>query len=302
MRLRIFHYVLLIFLSLSVTRCGWMVESFFPLTLDELLGKQFYEAAVLGQEGMRIKHDEKLRSYIQGIADRVLQSNLIQYKKDFPYKVTILDDDGVINAVCAPGGYIFVYTGLLHFVKNEATLAGILAHEIAHAEKRHSMKQLSSSIATYFAIYITLSFILGPELAEHASGWASLSSNLLSLANSRGSEEEADEFGFQYMRATPYYPGASANFFRDIKAWRQKHLGESEDSIPLGKYLSTHPLDDDRIAESERRVKEAGIKEPDEKSFFKERYTKMIHSTLGESKNQEEPESEPKSTDLKTSK
>ncbi|EQA37148.1 peptidase, M48 family [Leptospira inadai serovar Lyme str. 10] len=288
MKIRSSRFLSIFLFGFFLNSCGWIVETTFPVSLDEFLGKQFYEAAVLGQDGMKVLHNERLRSYIQGIADRILKAKEIQYKTEFPYKVTILDDDSVINAVCAPGGYIFVYTGLLHFVKDEATLAGVLAHEIAHAEKRHSMKQLSSSIATYFAIYLVLSYVLGPDLAQHASGMASLSSNLLSLANSRSAEEEADALGFQYMRATPYYPGASANFFRDIKAWRQKHLGEEEDTLPLGKYLSTHPLDDERIADSEKRLKEAGIGSPQPESFFRDRYREKISALLGKRENEEE--------------
>ncbi|EPG75619.1 peptidase, M48 family [Leptospira fainei serovar Hurstbridge str. BUT 6] len=294
MKIRSSKFLPVFLIAFSLNSCGWIVETTFPVSLDEFLGKQFYEAAVLGQDGMKVLHNEKLRSYVQGIADRILKAKEIQYKSEFPYKVTILNDDSVINAVCAPGGYIFVYTGLLHFVKDEATLAGVLAHEIAHAEKRHSMKQLSSSIATYFAIYLVLSYVLGPDLAQHASGMASLSSNLLSLANSRGAEEEADAFGFQYMRATPYYPGASANFFRDIKAWRQKHLGEEEDTLPLGKYLSTHPLDDERIADSEKRLKDAGIGAPQPESFFRERYQEKISTLLGKKEEEEEiPKAKP---------
>ncbi|TGK14660.1 peptidase M48 [Leptospira fluminis] len=287
MNSRRFAFSSVLCLGLFFNSCGWVVETAFPISLDEFLGKQFYDAAVQGKEGMHVLRNERLRTYVQDVASRVLKAKEIRFKQEFPYKVTILNDDSVINAVCAPGGYIFVYTGLLHFIKDEATLAGILAHEIAHAEKRHSMKQLSSSIATYFAIYLVLAYVLGPDLAQHASGMASISSNLLSLANSRGAEEEADALGFQYMRATPYYPGASANFFREIKRWRQKHSGDKEDSLPLGKYLSTHPMDDDRIADNEKRLKAAGIGEPKPESFFRERYRQKIGALLGDTKGEE---------------
>ncbi len=270
-----------ILLCFSFQNCGWAVDLFFPLDVDKLLGEQFYKAATNGEEGLKISKNENLRKYVQSIADRILKSPSIRYKKEFPYKVTILKDDETINAVCAPGGYIFVYTGLLRFVKDEATLAGILAHEIAHAEKRHSTKQLSTNIVLYFALYSVLSYVLGPDLAEHAAQIAGLSTNLLGLANSRSAEEEADDSGFQYILATPYYPGAIAGFFSEIKVWRQEHKEESEGTLPLGRYLSSHPLDDERISDNERRLKEAKIGSPKKETFFQERYQSKIESYLG---------------------
>ncbi|TGL62401.1 M48 family metalloprotease [Leptospira sarikeiensis] len=273
--------LLILFVSISVQNCGWMVDLVFPLDVDKFLGEQFYKAATEGKDQGKVYKDKALDKYLQSVVDRILKSDSIQYKNEFKYKVTVIENDNVINAVCAPGGYIFVYTGLLHFVKNEATLAGILSHEIAHAEKRHSTKQLSTNITLYFVLYFILSYVLGPELAEHAADIAGLSTNLLGLANSRSMEEEADEFGFQYMRSTPYYPGAIADFFKAIQKERETNPELKGPDIPLEKYLSTHPLDEDRISENERRLKEAGIGAPKSKSYFKERYTKNIERSLG---------------------
>ncbi len=76
-----------------------------------------------------------MEKYIKSVADKILKSDQFRYKKVFPYKITILDDDDTINAVSTPAGNIFVYTGLLKLIQDEATLAAIIAHEIAHAEK-----------------------------------------------------------------------------------------------------------------------------------------------------------------------
>ncbi|EMK01859.1 M48 family metalloprotease [Leptospira sp. WS58.C1] len=274
-------YFLVLFLLFSLQGCGWMVDLVFPLDVDRFLGEQFYKAAVTGDAHGEIYKDKPLEKYLQSIVDRILKSKSIQYKDEFKYKVTIIDDDKVINAICAPGGYIFVYTGLLHFVKNEATLAGILSHEIAHAERRHSTKQLSTNITLYFALYFVLSYVLGPDLAQHSADIAGLSTNLLGLVNSRSMEEEADEYGFDYMRSTPYYPGAIADFFKDLQQEKKKNPELSGADIPLEKYLSTHPLDEDRISANERRLKEAGIGAPNQKSFFKERYRNHIEKSLG---------------------
>ncbi|MFB5651703.1 M48 family metalloprotease [Leptospira wolffii] len=284
MKKKIRRILFLFLFSFSLTNCGWMVDSFFPLEIDEFLGKQYYQGAIRGEHGTKEFKSEGLRKYVQSITDRILKSPEIRYKEVFPYRVTVLEDDQTINAVCAPGGYIFVYTGLLRFVDDEATLAGILAHEIAHAEKRHSTKQLSFNITLYFILYTVLSYVLGPDMAEHASDIAGFSSGIVGLANSRSAEEEADHFGFEYIRSTPYYPGAIAKFFSDIQVWKKEHMGESEENLPLGKYLSSHPLDEERISENERRLKESGIKAPKKEAFFRDRYKAKISSYLPEEK------------------
>ncbi|TGJ98591.1 peptidase M48 [Leptospira langatensis] len=275
-------YFLIVTIAFSFQNCGWLVDIAFPLEIDKFLGERFFKSVVQGENNVKVYKNQELQNYVQSITDKILKSKEIRYKDEFPYKVTLLKDDDTINAVCAPGGYIFVYTGLLHFVKNEATLAGILAHEIAHAERRHSTKQLSTSIALYYGLYLTLSYVLGSELAQHAANLAGLSTNLLSLANSRSAEEEADEFGFRYMRSTPYYPGAISEFFKDIQVWRKEQGDVQDTNLPLEKYLSTHPMDEERIAENERRLKEAKIPKPNPKSFFRERYRSKISQYLGE--------------------
>ncbi|TGJ99318.1 peptidase M48 [Leptospira semungkisensis] len=274
-------YFLILVLCFSFQNCGWLVDLAFPVEIDKFLGERFFKATIQGENDVKVYKNQELQKYVQSIADRILKSKSIRYKEEFSYKVTLLKDDDTINAVCAPGGYIFVYTGLLHFVKDEATLAGILAHEIAHAERRHSTKQLSTTITLYYALYWTLSYILGPDLAQHAADLAGLSTNLFSLANSRSAEEEADEFGFQYMRSTPYYPGAISGFFKDIQVWRKEKGKEEDLNNPIAKYLSTHPMDEERIEENERRLKDAKIPKPNPKSFFRERYESKISQYLG---------------------
>ena len=62
---------------------------------------------------------------------------------DFDWELKIIHDDETLNAFCAPGGYIYVYTGLIKFLAHEDNLAGVIGHEIAHADLRHSTQQLT---------------------------------------------------------------------------------------------------------------------------------------------------------------
>src|SRR5690606_15964356 len=71
------------------------------------------------------------------IRDAILASDDIRYAEEFEWQLYILHDDEVLNAFAAPGGYIYVYTGLIRFLEREDDLAGVLGHEIAHADRRH---------------------------------------------------------------------------------------------------------------------------------------------------------------------
>lgn len=272
--------LLIILLSSAFQNCGWIVDSFFPLEVDEFIGKQVKQSLLKGEGAVPEHKSEGLRKYVQSVADTILKSPAVRHKDVFSYKVTILKDDDTINAICAPGGYIFVYTGLLRFVEDEATLGGILAHEIAHAEERHSTKQLSTNITIYFILYSVLSYVLGPDLAGYAADIAGLSTNLVGLANSRSAESEADQRGFEYMLSTAYYPGAIGQFFTNLGAQREKESGEKKSQILFEKYLSTHPLDEDRIAQNQRMLKEKGVSSPKKEAFFKERYRSKISQYL----------------------
>ena len=91
-----------------------------------------------------------------------------------------------------------VYTGLLKFIDNEATLAGVLGHEIAHAERRHATQRITKA----YGVQILLSIVLGEKPAQIAEITANLFAGLALLTNSRADETEADEYSFGYLKST----------------------------------------------------------------------------------------------------
>ncbi|TGK35470.1 peptidase M48 [Leptospira gomenensis] len=261
--------------------CGAVVEAVVPVELDLQIGKSFLENAKDGKEGMHILKDPALEKYVKSVADRILKSDQIQYKKEFPYKISILDDDDTINAVCTPGGYIFVYTGLLKLVQDEATLAAILAHEIAHAEKRHSVKQIISSLGIYFTIYIALTIFLGSDAANLINLGSRMGGEILTLANSRSAEAEADSMSFEYLKSTKYYPGALESFFVLIEK-KEKEEGGTDPDKRMIKFLSTHPLNEERIEENRKRLKQIGDPKPTPETLYRERYRVAMARAFGD--------------------
>ena len=96
-------------------------------------------------------------THIQRITDNILNSGKVQYRDEFTWEVKLIHDDEVLNAFCTPGGYIYVYTGLIKYLDTEDQLAGVMGHEIGHADLRHSSRQLQR----FYGISVLLGLILG---------------------------------------------------------------------------------------------------------------------------------------------
>lgn len=173
-------------------------------------------------------------AYLNNIKNKLLTSE-VAYDDRFEWEIYIIDDS-TVNAFCAPGGYIFFYTGIFRFMENEAMLAGVLAHEMAHAARRHTTDNLTKTGAAS----TVLSVILGDDPSELAALASNLALGLGGLAFSRENEYEADEFAVRYMtKGSDYDPMALSDFFDMLKA-----LEGNSGSTPT--FLSTHPSPDDR--------------------------------------------------------
>ncbi|MCP9234670.1 M48 family metalloprotease [Lewinella sp. JB7] len=175
-------------------------------------------------------------AYLQGMVDEIVAEGNVPYADLFPYKVAIINKD-VENAFATPGGYLYVYTGLVQRLETGDQLAGVMAHEIAHAAERHSTNQLTKQ----YGISTLLSLISGGDpglLSQIASG-------LLTLQFSRSDESEADDRSVDYLCATDYAANGAAGFFEMIQG-----------SANPPAFLSTHPNPDDRVAEINQRAAE----------------------------------------------
>lgn len=213
-------------------------------------------------------HDD-VRSYVSGIGRNILNSSsLIQYKTVFPYKFDVIKDDSTVNAFCIPGGYIYIYTGLIKFLDNEAALAGVMAHEIAHAERRHMTQRLTS----YYGVSTVLSLVLGSNPNQFAEIAANLFVGLGFLANSRSDETEADDYSMKYLRTSQYYPGSIIFFFNKI---REEERRKGTTPGGLERLLATHPLAQDRIDNVMENLRTMSPRPDSTKGLFPERYQEI---------------------------
>lgn len=170
-------------------------------------------------------------NYINAIRNDILNTNTVDYKDEFLWEVYIVKRDDIQNAFCTPGGYIYIYTGLIKYLDSKSALAGVMGHEMAHADKRHSTDQLTK-------IY-GIQTLLDVALGKNQGMVSQIASQLVSLEFSRDNETEADQFSVHYLCPTKYRADGSADFF-------QKIIDEGTASSPP-EFLSTHPNPDNRV-------------------------------------------------------
>jgi len=210
-------------------------------------------------------HD--IKDYVTDMGRSILNSPKIRKKNIYPYQFQIINDT-IVNAFCTPGGFIYVYTGLMKFCDNEATLAGILGHEIAHAEMRHVTQRLTA----YYGVSVLLGFILGGNPSLLAEIAANLFVGLAFLKNSREDETEADYYSIQYLKSTKWYPGGITFFFDKIREEQRKKGTTPGD---LDRLLSTHPLPEDRIKFVNKQLEKIKPKPDPTKGLFTDEYQRI---------------------------
>lgn len=198
--------------------------------------RQGREAAAEVDRQAKFVDDPIISEYV----NRVGQNIVIHSDAKVPFTIKVIDSDEV-NAFALPGGFFYVNKGLLLAADNEAELAGVMAHEIAHVAARHAVEnQTKASLLEYAAIggSIFLGGIPG-MIYQNTAGIGLLG---VFMKFSRSAEEEADRLGVQYMYAAGYDPGAMATMFEKLEAKNKKKPGF------IARAFSTHPAPPDRRA------------------------------------------------------
>lgn len=242
----------------------------FPISDDIKLGQQLDAEIKKDTKEYPIYTNTAINNYLNGILAQVLQSPKIEHKDVFNYNIQIIKRDDIINAFATPGGYVYVYTGLLKFVESKAELAAIIAHEVAHAERRHATTRMTKQ----YGIEVLLNLILGdnPSQLEQMAG--NLFTSLGLLKNSRDDEYEADEYAFKYLLTSPYYAGAMTDFFTRID--KDKTDKPSQFEV----LLSTHPLGSDRVNAVNKMIQENNLSAKSEANMFYNDYVQNVKNKL----------------------
>jgi predicted Zn-dependent protease len=187
-------------------------------------------------------------AHLERVVDGIIDSPEIQYRDLFAYDdMKIINRDDVLNAFCTPGGFIYVYTGLIKYLDAEDHLAGVLGHEIAHAEMRHSSTRLQKEFGTNALLnFILLTTPVGISDVVNARILRELST----LDYSRGQEAQADDYSVRYLASSDYACDGTAGFFRKL-------LDQGQD-INIPEFLSDHPDSAARVRDVEAAARELG--------------------------------------------
>lgn len=171
-------------------------------------------------------------SHLRRIRDSLFMSPEINYHDEFAWEVYLIDNDTTLNAFAVPGGYLFFYTGLIKFLESEDQFAGVMAHEMAHVDKRHTTRQLTE----YYGFSFLIDMLVGENENAYVQIASDLAKGLAGLSFSRKDEYQADEYAVRYLYTTAYDARGVKGFFEML---------DSSEYPPA--FLSTHPSPDDRI-------------------------------------------------------
>ncbi|MCC5923770.1 MAG: M48 family metalloprotease [Crocinitomicaceae bacterium] len=219
---------------LLLSTCGNFGKNInlFTIEDDKTLGRQVAADIASKPEEFPILDRTKYAAaydYLYGIRDKILNAGNVRFKNEFDWELFIIHNDSTLNAFCSPGGYIYFYTGILKFLDAEDQLAGVLGHEIAHADLRHSTRQITRMYGLQ-----TLTRIVTSEESLPAQ----VLNGIIGLRFSRDHETEADGSSVHYLCPTNYDATGGAKFFEKIQA-----LGGAR----MPEFLSTHPNPTNRI-------------------------------------------------------
>ena len=218
--------------------CGEGVGNWYSIEKQVQMGKQF---AAQVESSVKLINDPVITEYVNRIGQNLVRNS----DAKVPFTIKVIDSDQV-NAFALPGGFFYVNSGLLLAADNEAELAGVMAHEIAHVAACHAAREQTRGQLVNLAS-IPLIFV-GGGIGYAVESAAGLALPVTFLRFSRGFEGEADYLGLQYMYKTGYDPQSFIAFFEKLKAQEKKKPGF------LAKAFDTHPQTPDRIEKSQAEI------------------------------------------------
>ncbi|MBZ5597120.1 MAG: M48 family metalloprotease [Acidobacteriia bacterium] len=218
--------------------CGRGLGNWYSLEKQIEMGKAYAQQV---EASSKLVADPVVTEYINRLGQNLVRNS----DSLVPFTIKVVDSDD-INAFALPGGFFFVDSGLVLAADNEAELAGVMAHEIAHVAACHYARENTRNQLMNLAS-IPLIFV-GGGIGYAAQSVAGLALPVTFFKFSRGFESQADYLGVQYLYKAGYDPQAFTAFFEKVK-----NLEKQKPGI-IAKAFATHPQTPDRIAKSQNEI------------------------------------------------
>lgn len=219
--------------------CGRGVGNWYSVEGQVARGRVYAQQV---ESQVKLVNDPVVTEYVNRIGQNLVRNSDAQV----PFTIKVIDSD-VVNAMALPGGFFYVNSGLILAADEEAEMAGVMAHEIAHVAACHYGREMTRmnllQMASIPAIF------MGGALGYGIYEGMGLAIPMTFLRFSRGFEAEADYLGVEYMYRAGYDPSAFVSFFEKIQAMEKKKPGT------LSKAFDTHPQTPDRIEKTQEEIR-----------------------------------------------
>jgi predicted Zn-dependent protease len=219
--------------------CGRGVGNWYTVEGQVARGRVYAQQI---ESQIKLVNDPVVTEYVNRIGQNLVRNSDAQV----PFTIKVIDSD-VVNAMALPGGFFYVNSGLILAADEEAEMAGVMAHEIAHVAACHYAREMTRAQLMQMAS-IPLIFI-GGAIGYGAYEASGLAIPMTFLKFSRTFEAQADYLGVQYMYRAGYDPSAFVSFFEKIQAMEKKKPGT------LAKAFDTHPQTPDRIEKTQEEIR-----------------------------------------------
>ncbi len=213
--------------------------NFYSIEKEIGLGKQMAQEV---ERQAKIVDDPVIAEYVNRVGQNLVRNS----DAKVPFTIKVIDSEE-INAFALPGGFFFVNTGVIQNADNEAEMAGVMAHEIAHVAARHGTRQATRGQLVQYASIAPM-ILLGGMAGYGIYQGMGLLVPLGFLKFERGFESEADKLGLEYVYKAGYDPGAFVDFFEKVQSQERRKPGT------MSKLFSSHPPTDDRIKASQNNI------------------------------------------------
>ena len=219
--------------------CGRGVGNWYSVERQVADGRRYSQMI---ESQVKLINDPVINEYVNRVGQNIVRNSDAQV----PFTIKVIDSD-VVNAMALPGGFFYVNSGLILAADEEAEMAGVMAHEIAHVAACHYGREMTRANLLQMA---SIPFIfMGGAIGYAGYEAAGLALPMTFLKFSRGFEAEADYLGVEYMYRSGYDPSAFVSFFEKIQAMEKKKPGT------LSKAFDTHPQTPDRIEKTQEEIR-----------------------------------------------